>query len=161
MTTILGVDPGVQGAIAMICPTGFWEKVEKTETCWLWTAALTRDGYGNVKLYGGRASGLAHRVAYQLVKGAIPAPLTLDHLCRVRHCVNPDHLEPVSRRVNTLRGVAPAAQQARQTRCKNGHPFDAGNTYLNPKGNKRRCRICMATYMANYKPGRKHTRKTE
>lgn len=117
----------------------FWAKVTKTETCWLWTAYKSNGGYGRIKISGRMVP--AHRVAYELLVGPIPAGLEIDHLCRVRNCVNPDHLEPVTRAVNTLRGTSPSAQHAVKTHCDNGHPFDAANTYLRPTGG-RACRAC-------------------
>lgn len=92
------------------CCTGtvterFWPKVERVEDgCWLWTASLTGDGYGRISL-GGKFGpmGLAHRVAYELLVGPIPEGLELDHLCRVRRCVNPEHLEPVTHAENVRR----------------------------------------------------------
>lgn len=82
----------------------FWAKVDKTETCWLWTAAIRRrSGYG-VFSHQARTM-LAHRFAYELLVGPIPDGLVIDHLCRVRHCVNPDHLEPVTQRENLRRGM--------------------------------------------------------
>jgi len=117
----------------------FWEKVEKTPTCWLWTGAVNGNGYGNFN-ESGRYVG-AHRVAYELVIGPIPADLTLDHLCRVRLCVNPSHLEPVTNGDNVRRGMSVPALNARKTHCKRGHPFDARNTYRRPDGS-RQCRAC-------------------
>lgn len=83
----------------------------------------------------------AHRLAYEFSKGLIPEGKTLDHLCRVRHCVNPDHLEPVSRGENVLRGVSPSAINARKTHCSKGHDYNEENTKYLRRGN-RRCRIC-------------------
>ena len=115
-----------------------------TETgCWLWLGCLS-DGYG-MTTYKGKHH-RAHRIVYSLLKGAISAGLTLDHLCRTKSCVNPDHLEPVSQRMNVLRGDGLAAKQAKQTHCKRGHPFDETNTYFRTDGNKRRCRTCQRGY---------------
>ncbi len=83
----------------------------------------------------------AHRWAFEQFKGPIADGLQIDHLCRVRHCVNPDHLEAVSQRANILRGEATSAQRARQTHCKRGHRFDLANTYIRPAGH-RNCRAC-------------------
>lgn len=116
----------------------FWERVEKTETCWLWTGA-TNGGYGQLKV--NRTIALAHRISYELHVGPIPAGLVIDHLCRVTSCVNPAHLEPVPQRINVLRGISPAAMQARQTHCKDGHEFTPENTIRDSR-NKRRCRTC-------------------
>lgn len=110
----------------------FWAKVQKTESCWLWTATRTQNGYGQFGLQGQMA--YAHRVAWELTCGPIPEGLQIDHLCRVRNCVNPGHLEPVTSRVNTLRG------KAFQATCKRGHPFDEANTRSYRGG--RICREC-------------------
>jgi hypothetical protein len=82
----------------------FWERVDKSGECWLWTAGRTSMGYGKVHMPN-RKTGLAHRRAYQLVNGPIPDGLVLDHLCRTPLCVRPDHLEPVTMRENTVRGA--------------------------------------------------------
>lgn len=118
----------------------FWAKVHKTPTCWNWTGASNR-GYGYIGLGPGKGQDVAHRVAYRLLVGPIPDGLTIDHLCRNRGCVNPDHMEPVTTKVNVLRGVGRTARQARQTHCKRGHPFDLFNTYYNNRGN-RSCKAC-------------------
>ena len=118
----------------------FWEKVDKTDTCWLWTAYRCPLGYGRINVTSGAAPQLAHRIAYELCVGPIPDGLELDHLCRVPSCVNPAHLEPVTRRENVLRGIAPAAQYARRTHCAKGHPFDDENTGWH--GGGRRCKTC-------------------
>ena len=108
----------------------FWAKVDAGGDCWLWTGALNTGGYGRFTLDGRRQR--AHRVAYALLVSPVPDHLELDHLCRVRHCVNPDHLEPVTRRENVIRGAAPAQaayRQKRKTHCPKGHPYDEANTY--------------------------------
>jgi hypothetical protein len=84
----------------------------------------------------------AHRVSYELHKGPIPEGLVIDHLCRVRHCVNPDHLRAVTHAVNILAGVGRGALHARKTHCVNGHEFTAENTRLCEGGRRRRCRTC-------------------
>ncbi len=112
----------------------FWAKVHKTETCWLWTGSLNADGYGNFRGRG------AHRVAYELVIGPIPEGHTLDHLCRVRHCVRPDHLEPLTLGENVLRGEGWSALNARKTHCPQGHAYTPENTLL--YRDHRYCRAC-------------------
>lgn len=118
----------------------FWTKVQKTETCWLWIGARYSNGYGNF-FVAMRQPVLAHRYAYELLAGPIPAGLTLDHLCRVRHCVNPAHLEPVTHRENVLRGDGWSGRNARKTHCPAGHPYTDENTRIERK-NQRKCRIC-------------------
>jgi len=122
----------------------FWEKVERpddpSDTCLLWTDALSDSGYGTFCF--GKSRVRAHRWSYEYHVGAIPDGLVIDHLCRVRHCVNPDHLEVVTMKENTLRGIGFSAVNARKTRCIYGHPFDEENTYVYPGGAKRGCRIC-------------------
>lgn len=105
-------------------PTRVWDKIKKTETCWLWTGAIGRaTGYGRTSDGNGKVRD-AHRWIWEQLRGAVPEGLELDHLCRVRHCVNPDHLEPVTPRENTLRGVGASAINARKTRCPKGHLYD-------------------------------------
>lgn len=110
----------------------FWEKVEKTENCWNWTASLRGDGYaqffrnGQIPCYG-------HRWVYEHTIGPIPDGLFLDHLCRNRRCVNPWHLEPVTKKVNSLRGL-------RKPYCKRGHRFDGDNVIWSK--DRRQCRKC-------------------
>lgn len=106
--------------------------------CWLWTAQLDKGGYGKVKLDG--RPWMAHRAAYTLLVGPIPAGLTLDHLCRVRNCVNPDHLEPVTLKENLMRGRTPAALNSAKTACPQGHPYDEHNTYR--WRGRRMCKKC-------------------
>lgn len=125
----------------------FWAKVNKTDTCWLWTGSINKRGYGRVRRGGkvGRII-LAHRYAYEASIGPIPAGLVIDHVCRVKHCVNPSHLEAVPDRVNVARGIGPTAVNARKTHCKRGHEFTLANTGLK-LSNGRYCRRC--SYEAN------------
>ena len=108
-------------------PERFWAKVDKSgpNGCWIWTAALSR-GYGKFGINGGTKS--AHRLSYESLVGPIPEGLQLDHLCRTPACVNPDHLEAVTGRVNILRSTSPAALHAVKTHCPQGHPYDEQNT---------------------------------
>lgn len=103
----------------------FWLKTDKTDGCWVWKASL-RDGYG-VFAVDGQARP-AHRVAYELLVGLVPEGLVLDHLCRNRACVNPAHLEPVTDKVNILRGESVSAKNRVKTHCLRGHEFTPENT---------------------------------
>jgi hypothetical protein len=127
-----------------------WPKVDKNGPipagrpdlgpCWIFTGRISRDGYGifDVHSIGVRA----HMASYLISTGTLPDGLDLDHLCRVRKCVRPSHLEPVTRQINVLRGVSPVAQQVLVTHCPNGHPYDEQNTYM--KHGHRGCRVCDA-----------------
>lgn len=125
-----------------------WNKVKKTPTCWEWTGAGANSvrGYG-LFWYGGKLQ-QAHRVVYTLLVGEIPEGLQLDHLCRNKSCVNPNHLEPVTARVNTLRSDGITAKLALRTHCKNGHEFNSENTSFLP--NRRRCKICNRSIAKKY-----------
>ena len=114
----------------------FWRLVEKTDSCWLWRGGTYR-GYGCFQI--SKVNYRAHRLAYILIRGEIPDGKHLDHLCRVRNCVNPDHLDPVSQRENTLRGEGYSAVVFRTNVCGNGHSME--NAYVYPSG-KRTCRVC-------------------
>lgn len=119
----------------------FWAKVvgDDFKKCWLWTGPFKPEGYGKFAV-GRKRQYQAHRFAYEDMVGEIPPGLQLDHLCRVRACVNPWHLEPVTNRVNSIRGDGRAGR-ARHTSCQRGHPFDAVNT-IHVQG-RRRCRECV------------------
>ena len=122
----------------------FMSNVEiSDDDCWLWTGPIDRYGYGKLTVHrdGNRHHLIAHRVAYQESVEPIPPGLVIDHLCRVRACVNPDHLEPVTNRVNLLRGKTHAALNAAKTHCGEGHEFTPENTYVDRSGS-RECRAC-------------------
>jgi hypothetical protein len=124
----------------------FWEKVDKTETCWLWLGAIDKkSGYGVFNVQGGRTKKV-HRLAYELMIGAPPQGMSLDHLCRVRHCVNPEHLEPVTQRENVMRGEGFSAVNAIKTHCPSGHAY-AEHGALTTQG-YRRCNACARERMA-------------
>lgn len=106
--------------------------------CWQWNAAKTGRGYGVLGVKTG--SRLAHRLSYEHFVGAIPAGLTIDHLCENKACVNPDHLEPKTNKANNLRGYSASAKNAKKTHCPGGHEYTAQNTYIH-RG-MRHCRAC-------------------
>lgn len=114
----------------------FWSKVEVARNgCWLWVAGHSPEGYG-VFQPSPKKRAYAHRWAYEFLVGPIPAGLQIDHLCRTRDCLNPDHLEPVTSAVNTHRG----ATQIHRTVCPAGHPYDDVNTYRH--NGRRYCYAC-------------------
>lgn len=116
----------------------FDEAYEVTaDGCWMWLAGRSQ-GYGILTLPGGRPE-LAHRFSYERTVGPIPSGLSLDHLCRTPACVNPAHLEPVTKRVNSLRGQSPMIVLWREDKCLRGHSL-LDNPILN--GVWRRCRVC-------------------
>lgn len=117
----------------------FWVKVTKTDTCWLWTARKIYSGYGQFQIQGRKI--YAHRFSYELQVGPVPHGLVLDHLCRVRHCVNPAHLEPVTQGVNLIRGDTITARNAAKTMCDHGHEYTPANTCVRRDG-RRYCRAC-------------------
>ena len=98
--------------------------------CWEWSGYRYGNGYAAMSWQGKQV--LLHRLAYEQLVGPIPTGLQIDHLCRVRHCVNPDHLEPVTPQENTRRAMRSA--------CVNGHEFTESNTYMH--AGKRYCRTC-------------------
>ena len=112
--------------------------------CWLWQGRLTRDGYGATGAAG--RSVLAHRLSYETFVGPIPEGLEIDHLCRVRACVNPAHLEPVTHAENVRRGEYPREthRNGRKVACARGHALDGDNLVLehDARGRliRRRCR---------------------
>jgi hypothetical protein len=122
---------------ALPMPERFWTRVAKADGCWKWTGPHQRVGYA---MFG---KGVAHRTAYELAVGPIPLGYELDHLCRNRGCVNPAHLEPVSRRENIMRSANFAAVNARKTHCPKGHPYAGANLHVASSGD-RRCVICKA-----------------
>jgi len=124
-------------------PDRFWNKVqaEPNSGCWLWTGYLTR-GYGQFNIDGQMHR--AHRLAYERLVGPIPESLDIDHICRIRNCVNPEHLEPVTRAENIRRGTTGQATGQRnqaKTHCTRGHPYSGDNLYTHPAGG-RKCRAC-------------------
>ena len=145
----------------------FWKKVNKDGPlsavrpdlgqCWLWTGAIISEQkpYGRVRRGPNKGRRfLAHVISYSDAKGAIPNGLELDHLCRIPQCVNPQHLEAVTHKVNTLRGKSPHAKNSKKTVCPQGHAYTPENTKINYRGS-RECRICLRITRRNVKRRRR------
>lgn len=115
-------------------------KVDPSTGCWLWQRYVMPNGYCYIGVGGRGNNQYAHRVSYERFKGPIPDGMQVDHLCRVRHCVNPDHLEAVTQRENALRGVSFSAQNARKTHCDRGHLLSGDNLIV--RSTWRACRAC-------------------
>jgi hypothetical protein len=138
----------------------FWARVEKTDSCWLWMGAKTRQGYGHGSWHiDGRLVQLAHRVAYLLSGKTIPEGSVLDHICRNPSCVRPAHLKVTTRWENTHgRGIH---RNALATHCPKGHPYEGVNLYLDARGWRgcRRCRDEAAQRHEERNPGATLERK--
>jgi hypothetical protein len=126
-------------------PATFVSKVspEPNSGCWLWAASVNNSGYGTY--WNGSQCHTAHRFCFETVLGPHPN-CDLDHLCRVRCCVNPAHLEPVTRKINCLRGVGYGKFNRRKTHCPKGHPLEGVNLEVikasGSQHQRRRCIIC-------------------
>jgi hypothetical protein len=122
----------------------FWEKVNKTHSCWLWMGSKDRNGYGQVRI-GKRPGKLfyTHRLAYEMLVGLIPSGMVIDHLCKNPACCNPDHLEPVTQRENVRRGRGNGYRE--RTHCIRGHEFTPENTRRQTNGG-RQCISCKVEY---------------
>lgn len=132
----------------------FFNKVhpEPNSGCWLWSGAADYQGYGH--FYARGKTTQAHRWAYEHSGKIIPNDLCLDHLCRTPSCVNPSHLELVTVRENTLRGIGPSAVSARRSACARGHKYTPETLHVTSRG-WRVCRICRATSARKYREARK------
>ncbi len=118
----------------------FWMRVTR-EHCWLWTGETAGNGYGRVKIGGQNLA--AHRLAYEWLVGPIPDGLEIDHLCSVRNCVNPTHLEAVTHKENTMRGNTITAAAAAKTHCLRGHELAGSNLVPSAlRRGRRDCLIC-------------------
>lgn len=148
----------------------FWRYVNKTDSCWLWTGSMYRNGYGRFTFTDKPFSYkqvLAHRYSYKLCVRELSSKEDLDHLCHNqdkaclggwsclhRKCVRPDHLEPTTRRKNLERGRTIIADQLQRTHCPKGHPYSIENTIheKNHNGSCRRCKICRRAQNNHRKP---------
>lgn len=118
----------------------FMKYVKQSRSCWEWYGNKIHIGYGVFGLNYRHM--LAHRVSYELFREKIPNGLVIDHLCRNRCCVNPDHLEVVTQQENARRGeTGKNNQYSKKTHCPQGHPYDEKNTWID-KNNYRYCRNC-------------------
>jgi hypothetical protein len=136
----------------------FRERFEKSYTkdasgCWLWTGSVTDKGYGITYVRGHRKTFGAHRASVVLSGRDIPDGFHVDHLCRVRNCVNPSHLDVVLPKDNTLRGFGPTAINARKSHCHRGHELTGYNVIM--KRGKRHCRVCQRAFETAYKNRKK------
>ena len=128
-----------------------WSRVDRRgpDECWPWTGARNDRGYGQIRLDG--RPQYAHRVVHELLVGPIPEGRQIDHLCRVRACVNPAHMETVTSAENTRRG-----EPATRPTCPQGHAYDEANTYRN--GGHRYCRACHRAAVSRAKRVRREAR---
>ena len=121
----------------------FWDKIELSDhnddQCWYWTSSINKKGYGNMWKDG--TSQIVHRISYELFRGKIPKGLQIDHLCRNRSCVNPQHLEPVTLTENIRRSDVGRNMRIK-THCPQGHEYNKDNTYINTLGS-RMCKLCI------------------
>jgi len=124
------------------------QKVERVpfSTCWIFIGNTNSDGYGLIGVSPWPKRAYVHRLMYERSKGQIDPGLEIDHLCRVRCCCNPDHLEAVTSRENTRRGLnseITRRRHAQKTHCPQGHPYSGDNLHIKPDGD-RVCKTCRA-----------------
>lgn len=130
----------------------FFSNIEKTETCWLWIGRRSLPGYGIFKF--NQKEYYSHRISYHIQNKSLSNTLVLDHICRNRNCVKPDHLRQVTISVNSSENTYnPLYLNSLKTHCKHGHEFTLENTFIRKDG--RRCRTCKR----NDEKGRARKRK--
>lgn len=130
--------------------------IDSNTGCWNWTGSTNWGGYARITR--GNKSQSAHRYAYMFIHGPVSSSLDLDHLCRNRRCVNPHHLDPVTRKENLYRGKTLTASRAAQTHCKRGHELKGSNLELLRNGT-RRCKACKNQLTAEYRATEEGRRK--
>ena len=158
----VNITKGVKGFTSRPLLERLMEKIQKTESCWIWNGAKTggNDSYGMIWVDG--KNKLAHRAMYEINTGEIPHGTELDHICRNKSCVNPDHLEPVTHFENMKRaGVG--WKNREKTACPSGHEYTAENTRITH--GSRSCKQCESAYnyrrWAKYKEARAAIAKAE
>lgn len=129
------VQMNTSSRLALSFPVGY--RVQENG-CWDWVGAVHTNGYG--LFWNNKKLRRAHRVFYEMTRGPIPKGLVIDHLCRNKLCVNPDHLEAVTQKENLSRGGGPIPAYARRTHCHRGHALTPDNRYRSDPS--RRCRAC-------------------
>lgn len=135
-----------------------WDRImpEPNTGCWLWVGHINQDGYGRGPQVAGGRLVMAHRMTFETQHGEISEGLELDHLCKVRSCCNPDHLEAVTHEENVLRGESFAAKNAVLTHCKRGHEYFEGSYYviksktLGKVNHGRQCKTCHKVQQAKH-----------
>jgi len=141
------VDPGTVSATIRRSPPHIrvLSRAEVIAGCWQYTGSRDKYGYGRLTVWYPATKSFktekTHRLVYEGLIGNIPSGLTIDHLCRNRACVNPDHMEVVTNHENTLRGIGPSAINHRRTECQRGHPLSGPNLHMRPSG-RRQCLTC-------------------
>lgn len=138
----------------------FFAKVNKTDTCWLWTGYVNKKGYGRFSKHQGKGV-MAHRWSYEFFVGDIPNELVLDHLCEVKNCVRPNHLEAVTNQENLRRGSVGhknAEHHRSRTHCRNGHEYTKETTVAQSRKTRgvvvRKCMICYNEQQKRHKDKR-------
>lgn len=138
----------------------FFAKVKKSRKCWIWLGHVNPKGYGKFSRYKGSPV-MAHRWSYEYFVGEIPKGLVLDHLCGVKNCVNPEHLEPVTNKENLIRGEVGkknAEHHKNKTHCRNGHRYSEGTYVLQERKTRgvvvRKCLKCYDKQQQRHKDKR-------
>ena len=145
-----------QEAKRLVSTIRFQSKVDKTGKCWVWKAARVGNGYASFWVGGGHGSMYAHRISYIAAIGEIPEGIQLDHICRNRACVNPEHLEPVTCKENVKRGLKVDLKET----CGAGlHEWSEENIYTAPSTGRRLCKPCRRKRNAEYMRKNKNTRR--
>lgn len=118
-------------------------KIDTKTLCWNWIGYISKNGYGKIAYNQSTYTGFeAHRLSYILFKGKLNSTLQLDHLCRNRSCVNPDHLEEVTKKENIMRGIGIGVRNKAKTHCPQGHEYTPENTRISPANGGRCCNKC-------------------